>query len=213
MKGSTQSGKSGGLFRKILTIIQFTISGVMIASTLVIINQLNFLQNKDQGWDMEDIITLRLPDNNPQTKMELLKEKLLENPVIEKAGLTNTAVGNGSGKVIFQMETSEGMDQRGINFAVVDHDFIETMGIKMVEGRDFSTDLATDSGKMLINETGVAELGLIQPVGKVITDSKGDKYEIIGVVSDFNIGSLHEKIPPTVITIRPNESMVGQRGF
>jgi len=63
---------------------------------------------------------------------------------------------------------------------------------------------------VLINETGVAELGLIQPVGKVITDSRGDKYEIIGVVSDFNIGSLHEKIPPTVINIRPNESMVCQ---
>ena len=108
MKGITQSGTSRGIFRKVLTVIQFTISGVMIASTLVVINQLNFMQNKDQGWDMDGVVSLQLPDNEPMNNMRVLKEKLLENPQIENAGLTNTRIGEGSGKVIFQMETSNG---------------------------------------------------------------------------------------------------------
>ncbi len=108
MKGVSQSGSSRGIFRKVLTVIQFTISGVMIACTLVVMNQISFMQNKDQGWDMDGIITLLLPDNEPVTKMRLLKEQLLENPQIESAGLTNTNIGEGSSKVIFSMETPTG---------------------------------------------------------------------------------------------------------
>ena len=65
MKGVSQSGSSRGIFRKVLTVIQFTISGVMIACTLVVMNQISYMQNKDQGWDMEGVITLLLPDNEP----------------------------------------------------------------------------------------------------------------------------------------------------
>jgi putative ABC transport system permease protein len=76
MKGVIHSGSSRGLFRKVLTVIQFTISGVMIASTLVVINQLDYLQNKEQGWDMENVVSLQLPDNEPITNMQVLKEKI-----------------------------------------------------------------------------------------------------------------------------------------
>jgi len=117
MKGVASSGSSRGIFRKVLTVVQFTISGVMIACTLVVMSQIQFMQNKDQGWDMDGVITLLLPDNEPGSKMRLLKDQLLENPQIEMAGLTDTRVGNGSSKVIFRMETSNGMDQRGVNFA------------------------------------------------------------------------------------------------
>ncbi len=80
MKGITQSGTSKGIFRKVLTVIQFTISGVMIACTMVVINQLDYMQSKDQGWNMDEVITMQLPDNEPASNMKLLKEQLLENP-------------------------------------------------------------------------------------------------------------------------------------
>ncbi|MCK4880895.1 MAG: ABC transporter permease, partial [Bacteroidales bacterium] len=176
MKGITQSGTSRGIFRKVLTVIQFTISGVMIASTLVVINQLDYLQNKEQGWNMEGVVSLQLPDNEPMTNMRVLKEKLLENPQIEYAGLTNTRIGNGSGKVIFQIETTNGMETRGINFAVVDQDFVETLGIRMVEGRDFSRDFIGDTlTGVLVNETLAARLNWEEPIGKRVQLGDGDQ--------------------------------------
>jgi len=205
MKGVTQSGTSRGVFRKVLTVIQFTISGVMIASTLVVINQLNYMQSKEQGWDMEGVVSLQLPDNEPMTNMRLLKEQLLENPQIEHAGITNTRIGEGSGKVIFQIETSNGMDERGINFAVVDHDFVETLGIQMVEGRDFSRDFIGDTlTGVLVNETLAARFNWEEPIGKRVQLGDGDQImgRVIGVMKDYHQTGMYNEVESLMLLYR-----------
>jgi putative ABC transport system permease protein len=205
MKGVTQSGTSRGIFRKVLTVIQFTISGVMIASTLVVINQLNFMQSKDQGWNMEGVVSLQLPDNEPMGKMRLLKEQLLENPQIENAGITNTRIGEGSGKVIFQVETSNGMDERGINFAVVDHDFVETLGIQMVEGRDFSQDFIGDTlTGVLVNETLAARFNWEEPIGKRVQLGDGGQImgRVIGVMKDYHQTGMYNEVESMMLLYR-----------
>jgi putative ABC transport system permease protein len=205
MKGSTTSGKSGGLFRKVLTVIQFSISAIMVVNTLIVVNQLNFLQNKDQGWEMENVVTLLLPDNEPASKMKLLKEKLLENPQIEKAALTNTGIGNGSGKVIFQVETSEGMDQRGINFLVVDHDFTETMGIKMAEGRDFDIDFLGDTlTGVIVNQTLADRLNWEEPLGKRVQLGDGTQVmgSVIGVMEDYHQTGMYNEVESLLLLYR-----------
>ncbi|MCK5694467.1 MAG: ABC transporter permease, partial [Bacteroidales bacterium] len=205
MKGITQSGTSRGIFRKVLTVIQFTISGVMIASTLVVINQLNYMQNKDQGWDMERVISLQLPDNEPQTKMQVLKDLLLENPQIGYAGTTNTGIGNGSGKTIFDIETSNGMESRGINFAVVDHDFVETLGIQMAEGRDFSLDFIGDTlTGVLINETLAARLNWEEPIGKRVQLGDGEQImaRVVGVMKDYNQTGMYNEVESLMLLYR-----------
>ena len=205
MKGVTQSGSSRGIFRKVLTVIQFTISGVMIACTLVVMNQISFMQNKDQGWDMEGVITLLLPDNEPVSKMRLLKEQLLENPQIESAGLTNTRVGNGSGKVIFSMETSNGMEQRGVNFVVVDHDFVETLGIEMAEGRDFSRDFIGDTlTGVVVNETLARRLNWEEPIGKRVQLGDGGQMmaEVIGVMKDYHQTGMYNEVESLMLVYR-----------
>jgi putative ABC transport system permease protein len=205
MKGITQSGTSRGVFRKVLTVIQFTISGVMIASTLVVINQLNYMQNKDQGWEMERVLSLQLPDNEPISKMRLMKEQVLENPQIESAGLTNTRIGNGSGKVIFQVETSDGMDERGINFAVVDHDFVETLGIQMVEGRDFSRDFIGDTlSGVLVNEALAARLNWEEPIGKRVQLGDGDQImgRVIGLMKDYHQTGMYNEVESLMLLYR-----------
>jgi putative ABC transport system permease protein len=205
MKGITQSGTSRGIFRKVLTVIQFTISGVMIASTLVVINQLNFMQNKDQGWEMEQVLSVQLPDNEPIAKMRLLKEQVLENPQIESAGLTNTRIGDGSGKVIFQVETSDGMDERGINFAVVDHDFVETLGIQMVEGRDFSRDFIGDTlTGVVVNEAMAARLNWEEPLGKRVQLGDGDQImgRVIGVMKDYHQTGMYNEVESLMLVYR-----------
>ncbi|MCK4990510.1 MAG: FtsX-like permease family protein, partial [Bacteroidales bacterium] len=205
MKGITQSGTSRGIFRKVLTVIQFTISGVMIASTLVVINQLEYMQNKDQGWDMERIVSLQLPDNEPMNNMQVLKEQLLENPQIEYAALTNTPIGNGSGKVIFQIETTNGMETRGINFAMVDHDFVETLGIQMVEGRDFSRDFIGDTlTGVLVNETLAARLNWEEPIGKRVQLGDGAQImgQVIGVMKDYHQTGMYNEVESLMLLYR-----------
>ncbi len=205
MKGITQSGTSKGIFRKVLTVIQFTISGIMIASTLVVINQLDYLQNKDQGWDMGGVVTLQLPDNEPASRMRVLKEQLLENPRIANVTLTNTGIGNGSPKVIFDMETSNGMESRGINFVVVDHDFMETLGIRMAEGRDFSRDFIGDTlSGVIVNETLAQRLNWDDPIGKRVQLGDGGQImaRVIGVMKDYHQTGMYNEVESLMLLYR-----------
>lgn len=211
MKGVTQSGTSRGIFRKVLTVIQFTISGVMIACTLVVIKQLDYLQNKDQGWNMEGVISLQLPDNEPRTKMLLLKEKLLENPQIEHVALTNTSIGNGSSKTIFDIETSSGMESRGVNFAFVDHDFTETLGIQMLEGRDFSLDFIGDTMTgVIVNETLAARLNWDEPIGKRVQLGDGDLImaRVIGVMKDYHQTGMYNEVESLMLLYRRDNPLM-----
>ncbi|MGW8316313.1 MAG: ABC transporter permease, partial [Bacteroidales bacterium] len=197
MKGVSGSGRSGGAFRKVLTVIQFTIAGVMIACTLVVIRQLNYLQNKDQGWEMNNVVTLLLPDNEPVDRMRLLKEKLLENPQVNLVTLTNTPVGEGSGKVIFNMETSEGMEPRGINFVVVDQDFVETLGIEVLEGRDFSLDFIGDTlTGVMVNQTLADRLKWEEPLEKRVQLGDGGQIngKVIGVIKDYHQTGMYNEV-------------------
>ena len=124
LKGEITQGSAGSLFRKILVVIQFTVSVIMIICTLVVFRQLKFLKTMDQGFDQKNVIGLQL--NGAMTrKYPVLKQVLHENQNIKYVTSTNTSVGEGSGKVIFSVETDQGMSNRGINFAVVDYDFIE----------------------------------------------------------------------------------------
>ncbi len=205
MKGVTQSGTSKGLFRKVLTVIQFTISGLMIASTLVVMNQLDYLQNKDQGWNMDGVVTLQLPDNEPPSQMRLLKEKLLEYPQIQYATLASTGIGNGSPKVIFEMETSNGMESRGINFVAVDHDFMETMEIQMAEGRDFSRDFIGDTlTGVIVNETLAARLNWENPIGKRVQLGDGGRImaQVIGVMKDYHQTGMYNEVESLMLLYR-----------
>ena len=168
LKGEITQGSAGSLFRKILVVIQFTVSVIMIICTLVVFRQLNYLKNMDQGFDQKNVIGLRL-NGAMARKYPVLKQVLLENPNIKYVTSTNTAVGEGSGKVIFNVETDQGMTQRGVNFAVVDHDFIETLGIKIVEGRDFQQDMPSDTlTGVVVNETFVKRMGWTEPIGKKV---------------------------------------------
>ena len=214
MKGVSQSGSSRGLFRKVLTVIQFTISGVMIACTLVVINQIDYMQNKDQGWEMEGVITLLLPDNEPVTKMPLLKELLLENPQIESVGLTNTRIGNGSSKAIFSVETSNGMEQRGVNFVMVGHDFVETLGIEMAEGRDFSRDFIGDTlTGVVVNETLAQRLNWEEPIGKRVELGDGGQImaRVIGVMKDYHQTGMYDEVESLMLIYRLDANILYAR--
>jgi len=205
MKGSTQAGRSGSFFRKILVVVQFGISVAMMICTLVVFKQLAYLQNKDQGWNMNDVATLILPDNEPPGRMRVMKEKLLQNPAVEKVTLTNSRLGEGSPKVIFSMETSEGLQPRGINFSVVDHDFIETLQIPMVAGRDFSLDFISDTLQgVIVNETLAKRLAWDEPIGKKVQLGDGRRVmaRVIGVMKDYHQTGMYSEVESLMLLYR-----------
>ncbi len=205
MKGSVNSGNSKGLFRKILTVIQFTISGAMIACTIIVFNQLSFLQKKDQGWNMERVVMLQLPDNEPVTKMKLLKERLLDNPLLENVTLTSNQLGQGGSKVIFSIETEEGMQQRGINFVVVDDDFVETLEVEVLEGRDFSTEYIADTiTGVLVNETLAERFNWDEPIGKKVQLGDGEQImgSVIGLIKDYHQTGMYNEVESLMLLFR-----------
>lgn len=210
LKGEITQGSAGSLFRKILVVIQFTVSVVMIICTLVVFRQLNYLKNMDQGFDQKNVLTLQL--NGIMTrKYTLLKQMLLQNENIKYVTSTNTPMGEGSGKLLFNVETDQGMAQRGINFSVVDHDFIETLGIKMVKGRDFQQDMPSDTLRgVVVNETFVKRMGWSEPIGKKIEagDSSTLRARVIGVMSDYHQTGMYNEVESLLLAYRERNNII-----
>ena len=205
MKGTALSGNSKGLFRKVLTVVQFTISCAMIASTILVLKQLNYMQNMDQGWNMDNVVALILPDNEPLSKMRLMKERLADNPGIINSTLTNVQMGDGSPKTIFSVETDEGMTQRGINMVVIDHDFTEALGIEVLEGRDFTNDLIGDTiTGVLVNETLSRRLGWEDPIGKRVQLGDGGQINgtVVGLVKDYHQTGMYNAVESLLFLYR-----------
>ena len=207
LKGEITQGSAGSLFRKILVVIQFSVSVIMIICTLVVFRQLKFLKTMDQGFDQKNVIGLQL-NGAMARKYPVLKQVLRENQNIKYVTSTNTSVGEGSGKVIFQVETDQGMSNRGINFAVVDYDFIETLGIKILKGRGFQQDMPSDTlTGVVVNETFVKRMNWAEPVGKKVTLGNPGNYfingRVIGVMKDYHQTGMYNGIESLLLIWRP----------
>ncbi len=211
LKGEITQGSAGALFRKILVIIQFTISVAMIVCTMVVFRQLNFLKEKDQGFNQENVLSLQLNNRQMITKYPVLKQLLLKNEDIKYVTSTNTPMGEGSGKVIFNMETDQGMAQRGINFAVVDHDFIDALEIKIVDGRDFRQDMPSDTlTGVVVNETLAKRMAWSEPIGKKVElgDGNAIKARVIGVMADYHQTGMYNEIESLMLVYRELNNIV-----
>jgi len=205
LKGEITQGSAGSLFRKILVVIQFSISVAMIVCTLVVFRQLNYLKNKDQGFDQKNVVSLQLNNREMIRKYPLLKQLMLGNEDIKYVTSTNTPMGEGSGKLVFNVETDQGMSQRGINFTVVDHDFVETLGIRIAQGRDFQKDMPSDTlNGVLVNETFVKRMGWSDPIGKKIEagDENTLRARVVGVIADYHQTGMYNEIESLLLAYR-----------
>jgi len=210
LKGEITQGLAGSLFRKILVVIQFAISVLMIICTMVVFKQLNYLKNKDQGFDPENVISLEL-NRNMNLKYPVLKQILLENEDISYVTATSTPMGVGSGKLLFGVETDQGMVQKGINFTIVDHDFIEALGIKMVKGRDFQKDMPSDTlTAVVVNETFVNRMGWSDAIDKKIDLGDGSllRARVVGVMADYHQTGMYNEIESLLLAYRERNNVV-----
>ena len=208
LKGEITQGSAGSLFRKILVVIQFSVSVIMIICTLVVFRQLNFLKTMDQGFDQKNVIGLEL-NGAMVRKYPVLKQVLQENPNIKHVTSSSNNIGDGTGKVIFKVETDQGMSDRGINFSVVDYDFIETLGIKVLKGRNFQRDMPSDTlTGVIVNETFVKRMGWAEPVGKKVTLGNFINGRVIGVMKDYHQTGMYNGIESLLLIWRPLNNII-----
>jgi len=197
-KNETSFGSKGKKFKIFLMVFQFAISISLIICTIVITKQVRYLRTKDVGFDKENLIYCSR--SKVSKKYGTFKQKLLQNPNIHNIASSNTSLARN-----FPMTNSCVINDKERTFytMTVDQDFVKTMGLKIIKGRDFSWDISTDQyGAMIINETAEKEFELTDPIGTEL-EMFGHKVYIIGVMKDFHASSFHQKIPPSALWAAP----------
>ena len=198
--GVTQT-KAG--LRRMLVVIQFVISIIFIVCTLVMHNQLNYIRDKNLGYNKDHLVVIPIHNKDVKKKYELYETEILRNASI--LGATATAY-LPSNQGYYQNVTFKGSAEGSIyyiNWIPVDYDFIKTMGLKLINGNNFSQDhLPGTNTNYILNETAVKQIGLKNPLGQQM-DIIG-WGPVIGVIKDFNFESLHNQIQPIALCVYPD---------
>lgn len=199
--GRMISGSSNSRLRRILVVLQFTISITLIIGIGLIIGQLNFMKNKDPGFKKEHVVVIPARDRSVQRSIQVIKDEFNGHPGVVSVAASSTIPGWGSAS---NDKIPEGYTQEEVQLMDeinVDEDFIPTLGMELVAGRNFSK-ARDEKHSVIINETAVRRYGWMDPVGKTIRAV--DPYDIgswtpktvIGVVKDFHLRPLSETIHP-----------------
>ena len=205
IKGSSSGkGKAGGTLRRVLVVVQFAIAIAMIIGTVVVSDQLRFLRNKDLGFIKDNMVILELQDSAFRSRVKPFKEELLNNANILAATNSTGIPGDNRWIQVVRIEQDTAMIDNTMILALVDHDFVKTYGIGLIQGRDFDKEMSTDAEEaVIVNETTVRQYGWQDnPIGKKIhwgfelDGSGGRMLKVIGVVKDFHFNSLHNKVVP-----------------
>ena len=204
LKGHFKNSRKGVFLRKALVVSQFAISITLMIGTLIIYIQMNYMQNKDLGFSKNQILVV---DTDADPNKEVLRESLTMLNGVENASRSSGIPGSRYQNTTSQIESSAGeLQTAGMHEFLVDFDFIPLFKMKMVAGRMFSKDFASDSAKtMIINETAARFFGNSDPklaIGKSFRQS-GSEGKIIGVVKDFHFQSLQENVQPMAMRIEP----------
>ncbi len=200
-------GTSGVSFRNVLVVLQFAISIILIVGTIIIYQQIDFMKNTDLGFDKEDVVLAYFPFTNPEAKEKypVLKNEFLKHQnVVEVTGVYTVPGINSQYNTTIRKKGGEEEDSVSIQALPADFGFVKSLGLEIVSGRNFSEDFSLDSQESIIlNEAAVKMLGYENPVGeKLVLFGKRD-VSVIGVVKDFHVKSLHDKISPMLIYIDP----------
>ena len=206
---------SGAWLRQALVVIQFSLSVLLIVSTTIVYRQTQFLNKTDIGFNKEQVVYFQVR-GDLEKNLEAFKSELKRSP-----GIVSITSGYGLPGDLYagdgvKTTGADGEKDRSANVFIGDHDYAKTLGLRIIAGRDFSKDMATDENEaFLINETAVKEWGFGTP-GKAIgqkiswdkwspkdTLNKVKRGQVIGVVEDFHYKSLHEKVTASVIQIYP----------
>jgi len=216
LKGQTGFRNSGIILRKSLVIFQFAISVILIFSSIVIYQQLQYVSNSNLGFNKDQVITFHIDNRNVRNQIPAIKNRLLQSSAIQGVASAGNPIGNNDlGGMGYRFEEKDGSFSTATTMAeelMIDPDYIPTMDIKMLEGRNFSDSIQSDKyGSALINETLMKKLGWKRAIGKhlqfKVEDTVTLERTIVGVVKDFHTYSLQHKVEPLVMVMPATSSM------
>jgi len=204
LKGSLNHRRSGMTFRQILVVFQFATSLLLIAGTLAVFFQMDYVRQKNLGLDEENIIYAEL---DMGTDLQAYKTALARESSIQSVTSANQSFHLGFGTTTgIDWPGKEQENSLGITQLAVDHDFIEAFQIQIIAGRSFK-DYHTDSVAYMLNEEAVKVMGLQDPLGSQISLNR-EEGPVVGIAKDFHFTSLHTGIKPLVIQLDPSKPLV-----
>ncbi len=189
-----------GILRNSLVLFQFFISMVLLVVAMFVFQQLRFLQTKDMGFDVDNVLVIR----NLQAvekHVDFIKEELTNKSYVEVASLNDRMPASSS--VTVTSVEAEPDQEVWMQCFPGDEDLLRCLGFRLLEGREFSADLATDTSAVILTEAAVTALGLENPIGKTLNNGN---YRVVGVTADFNYQSLKNSIEPAMLTLKKDNN-------
>jgi putative ABC transport system permease protein len=204
LKGKVDAAKGGSLPRKILVVTQFTASIFLIIGTIVIYQQIMHVKNRDMGYDRENLIQV-WTNGELETNFETVRNELVKTGAVKAVCKSNSPVTSifSNNEVKWQgMPTGSRI---AFSTIATEYDYTETLGVKMISGRDFSRDFRSDSLAVVINEAAAKMMGFEDPIGQKL-EWGGTQYEIIGVMQDMVMNDAMSVVQPLSMFLIPSWS-------
>lgn len=203
LKGAFKNRKSSLYLRKSLTTLQFSISIFVVVCTLFMQDQIDYVRSKDLGFDKENMVLLEIQDTAVQNHIGAIRTEFMQNPKVIGSTVSYSVPGiNAEGGPVMLAETDQGMTQQAFSMMHVGADYLKTMNLQLIDGRDFQPGDADAAKNFIINEAAAKLMNWNdKAVGKKLRwfhDTDETKV-VIGVVKNFNFSSLHSDITPLIL--------------
>lgn len=218
LKGVYGTSKGGILLRRALVVFQFTVSIALIAATVIVLQQMEYIQTADLGYKREHIVTVPLGGNGTGTRGQALRTEIEKNTRVVATATSNQQVGTQYGRTSITPEGASADDNYIVSITAFDEQYIPTLGMAIAKGRNFSAEFPSDTANaVLINQELAAMLHWDEPIGKTITLGNGRAsndgpppvvYTVVGVVRNFHFATMRHKIEPLLMMCSHDNPML-----
>lgn len=208
------SSKGGNpLVRRILVILQFGISITMIISTWIVYDQLSYLREKDLGFKKDRIVRIGLFNDEMRSKYEVLRNELKKSRFIVEVGSATSSPGYGMPKNLINVENDAGeMVERGIDMYGIDYDYLPALGFEIIEGRNFSREITSDTSQaVIVTESMADRMNWDRSIGRKFQFGANEEdpfLEVVGVIKDYHHRSLYDVIEPVLFYLNTDNQIV-----
>lgn len=205
LKGTFKAGPLASVPRKVLVVVQFTVSVILIIGTIVVFEQIQFAKNRPVGYSRNGLINIEATTSDLHNHFDAVRADLLKSgAIIGLAESSSPTTGISNNRSDLDWEGKDPATTYGFGSIRVTSEYGKTVGWQFVAGRDFSSQLPTDSSAVILNETAVKYMGLKDPLGKIIRFRQRDN-KVIGIVKDMVMGSPYESAKQTVFYISSHD--------
>jgi len=204
LQGRLSRGSRSSILRKVLVVFQFAISIALIVGTGIVLQQIKYMKNKNLGFDKEQLMVVLVQNRDTVQNFQTVKSELIQNPNIRNVSFSSVVPGQGGELRLMIPEGKSKTETYDMYVTRCDHDFLETLGMELIAGRNFSREFTTDTTEAyIVNEIAASKFGWTaeEAVGKTLTFAEGRPGKIIGVVRDFHFQPLRQSIEPLALMI------------